>query len=155
MLFTGHCRRRKIRCLLAPDDHQGRCSNCIRLKKECNFYPVEHNPDMPQSQAISSKSSSSVQPGTPVATSPRHALATSGEAMAEFRTPFHESAPSAQPSSYGYRGESEIDPHHAPTSSGCKCDVVTHISSADNCSTCTTRALSLSSPHRNSVATVE
>ncbi|KAF2237889.1 hypothetical protein EV356DRAFT_509805 [Viridothelium virens] len=37
----GHCRRRKIRCLLAPDDPQGRCSNCIRLKKECNFYPVD------------------------------------------------------------------------------------------------------------------
>ncbi|MCJ1387421.1 hypothetical protein MMC18_000264 [Xylographa bjoerkii] len=39
-----HCRRRKIRCLLAPDDPQNRCSNCIRLKKECNFFPVDQQP---------------------------------------------------------------------------------------------------------------
>ncbi|KAI9725708.1 MAG: hypothetical protein M1828_002591 [Chrysothrix sp. TS-e1954] len=25
------------------DDPSGRCSNCIRLKKECNFYPVDQN----------------------------------------------------------------------------------------------------------------
>ncbi|MCJ1250193.1 hypothetical protein MMC30_007419 [Trapelia coarctata] len=41
-----HCRRRKIRCLLAPDDPQNRCSNCIRLKKECNFYPVDQQPQV-------------------------------------------------------------------------------------------------------------
>ena len=40
----GHCRRRKIRCLAAPDDSQGRCANCIRLKKECNFFPVDQQP---------------------------------------------------------------------------------------------------------------
>lgn len=43
---TGHCRRRKIRCLLAPDDPQNRCSNCIRLKKECNFFPVDQQPQV-------------------------------------------------------------------------------------------------------------
>ncbi|EXJ86526.1 hypothetical protein A1O3_03477 [Capronia epimyces CBS 606.96] len=37
----GHCRRRKIRCLPAFDDPVGRCQNCIRLKKDCHFYPVE------------------------------------------------------------------------------------------------------------------
>lgn len=37
----GHCRRRKIRCMMPDDDPTGRCSNCIRLKKECNFYPVD------------------------------------------------------------------------------------------------------------------
>ncbi|MCJ1228797.1 hypothetical protein MMC12_005460 [Toensbergia leucococca] len=41
----GHCRRRKIRCLLAPDDARNRCSNCIRLKKECNFFPVDQQPE--------------------------------------------------------------------------------------------------------------
>lgn len=42
---TGHCRRRKIRCQLPlPEDAQGRCTNCIRLKKECNFYPVDQAP---------------------------------------------------------------------------------------------------------------
>jgi len=40
----GHCRRRKIRCLLpSSEDPQGRCTNCIRLKKECNFYPVDQS----------------------------------------------------------------------------------------------------------------
>ncbi|KAF2425838.1 hypothetical protein EJ08DRAFT_385217 [Tothia fuscella] len=40
----GHCRRRKIRCLLpSPEDPHGRCANCIRLKKECNFYPVDQS----------------------------------------------------------------------------------------------------------------
>jgi hypothetical protein len=37
----GHCRRRKIRCIPALDDTSGRCSNCIRLKKECQFFPVD------------------------------------------------------------------------------------------------------------------
>lgn len=37
----GHCRRRKIRCMMPDDDPSGRCSNCIRLKKECIFCPVE------------------------------------------------------------------------------------------------------------------
>ncbi|PGH35450.1 hypothetical protein GX50_01665 [[Emmonsia] crescens] len=37
-----HCRRRKIRCLLASDDT--RCENCIRLKKECHFFPVDQQP---------------------------------------------------------------------------------------------------------------
>lgn len=45
----GHCRRRKIRCLLSKDDTQGRCSNCIRLKKECNFFPVENTERRPRS----------------------------------------------------------------------------------------------------------
>lgn len=49
-----HCRRRKIRCLLAHDDIQNRCSNCIRLKKECNFFPVDQQPSLerrPQSDS--------------------------------------------------------------------------------------------------------
>ncbi|KAJ9626629.1 hypothetical protein H2204_010017 [Knufia peltigerae] len=39
----GHCRRRKIRCIAAIDDPAGRCQNCIRLKKDCHFYPVDQN----------------------------------------------------------------------------------------------------------------
>ncbi|KAL4786010.1 hypothetical protein BJX76DRAFT_346603 [Aspergillus varians] len=39
-----HCRRRKIRCLVAADDVQGRCENCIRLRKECQFFPVDQQP---------------------------------------------------------------------------------------------------------------
>lgn len=40
-MIIGHCRRRKIRCVLAEQDDHGRCQNCIRLKKECVFYPVD------------------------------------------------------------------------------------------------------------------
>lgn len=37
----GHCRRRKIRCIPAFEDASGRCQNCIRLKKDCHFFPVD------------------------------------------------------------------------------------------------------------------
>ncbi|OAQ95988.1 hypothetical protein LLEC1_01663 [Akanthomyces lecanii] len=36
----GHCRRRKIRCIVSPE-MQNRCINCIRLKKDCSFFPVD------------------------------------------------------------------------------------------------------------------
>ena len=48
--IAGHCRRRKIRCIPAPADPQNRCSNCIRLKKECNFYPVDQQPQQEPSR---------------------------------------------------------------------------------------------------------
>ncbi|KAI9642357.1 hypothetical protein NHQ30_009161 [Ciborinia camelliae] len=53
----GHCRRRKIRCIAAPADPQNRCSNCIRLKKECNFYPVDQQPQ-PEPKRRGSKAQS-------------------------------------------------------------------------------------------------
>ena len=53
--FAGHCRRRKIRCLIANSDPTGHCANCIRLKKECNFYPVEQNLEPQHPQAGSAK----------------------------------------------------------------------------------------------------
>ncbi|KAK1769613.1 hypothetical protein QBC33DRAFT_328330 [Phialemonium atrogriseum] len=56
----GHCRRRKIRCIPSPADVQGRCVNCIRLKKECSFYPVDQQP--PQDTRQKSASRSSVGP---------------------------------------------------------------------------------------------
>ncbi|CAH0049534.1 unnamed protein product [Clonostachys solani] len=37
----NHCRRRKIRCIPSPSDFHGRCTNCIRLKKECSFIPTD------------------------------------------------------------------------------------------------------------------
>ncbi|CAO2651060.1 Nn.00g093570.m01.CDS01 [Neocucurbitaria sp. VM-36] len=111
----GHCRRRKIRCLLAPDDPQSRCANCIRLKKECNFYPVEHNPEMQRSQAAGSKDTSPGQPATPGTSSPRHLPSGSGDNVGEFRTPFAGTS-AAQPSNYGYPGETELDPQQTPVS---------------------------------------
>ncbi|KAF4581028.1 Fungal Zn binuclear cluster domain containing protein [Ophiocordyceps camponoti-floridani] len=38
-----HCRRRKIRCI-ASAEVQNQCVNCIRLKKDCSFYPVDQQP---------------------------------------------------------------------------------------------------------------
>lgn len=54
----GHCRRRKIRCLLALDDPQNRCSNCIRLKKECCFFPVDQQPPLDRRPRTGSKAGS-------------------------------------------------------------------------------------------------
>ncbi|KAK2592871.1 hypothetical protein QQS21_009438 [Conoideocrella luteorostrata] len=42
-IACSHCRRRKIRCIASPDV-PNRCVNCIRLKKECSFYPVDQQP---------------------------------------------------------------------------------------------------------------
>ncbi|KAK3329607.1 hypothetical protein B0H66DRAFT_31911 [Apodospora peruviana] len=53
----GHCRRRKIRCMPSPNDVQGRCMQCIRLKKECSFYPVDQPPPPDTRQKSASRSS--------------------------------------------------------------------------------------------------
>ncbi|KAF2622629.1 hypothetical protein BU25DRAFT_207228 [Macroventuria anomochaeta] len=113
----GHCRRRKIRCLLAPDDPQGRCSNCIRLKKECNFFPVEHNLDT-QHPSGAVKDLSTGTPTTPVASSPRHLPPHAEEKIGDFHPPYHGVSAAAPNAPYGYSGEPDIDPHHTPTSSG-------------------------------------
>lgn len=56
-LDKGHCRRRKIRCVPSQNDVQGRCINCIRLKKECSFYPVDQQPPLDTRQKSASRSS--------------------------------------------------------------------------------------------------
>lgn len=68
-----HCRRRKIRCLVAADDTQGRCENCIRLRKECQFFPVDQQPPIEKKSRPNSRLGS--QPGerpvtTPISSSP-------------------------------------------------------------------------------------
>ena len=52
---TVHCRRRKIRCLAAADDAQGRCENCIRLRKECQYFPVDQQPPVEKKSRPSSR----------------------------------------------------------------------------------------------------
>ncbi|KAL1892521.1 hypothetical protein Sste5346_007033 [Sporothrix stenoceras] len=54
---SSHCRRRKIRCIPSPADIQGRCVNCIRLKKECSFYPVDQQPPPDTRKNSTSRSS--------------------------------------------------------------------------------------------------
>ncbi|OAA72395.1 Zn(2)-C6 fungal-type DNA-binding domain protein [Cordyceps fumosorosea ARSEF 2679] len=39
-IACNHCRRRKIRCIVSANI-QNRCENCIRLKKDCSFCPVD------------------------------------------------------------------------------------------------------------------
>lgn len=73
IVSTVHCRRRKIRCLVAADDTQGRCENCIRLRKECQFFPVDQQPPIEKKSRPSSRLES--QPGdhsvtTPISSSP-------------------------------------------------------------------------------------
>ncbi|KAI5285588.1 hypothetical protein KEM54_000454 [Ascosphaera aggregata] len=52
--FKAHCRRRKIRCV--PSGNSGRCENCIRLKKECRFHPVDQQPSNDRKGHAASKS---------------------------------------------------------------------------------------------------
>ncbi|KAK2765110.1 hypothetical protein FQN54_008809 [Arachnomyces sp. PD_36] len=90
-----HCRRRKIRCLLAPDDAQGRCENCIRLKKECNFYPVDQQPPVEKRSRSRSKMES-VSSGPSTSSSPSFAGGNIGEQSDAFSQ-----YPSAAPYSSG------------------------------------------------------
>lgn len=76
----GHCRRRKIRCIPSPSDTLGRCINCIRLKKECSFYPVDQ-PPAPQSTEARPKAPSRASTG------PKVTSASSSPAMAPGQSP--------------------------------------------------------------------
>ncbi|KAK6078736.1 hypothetical protein SCUP234_06074 [Seiridium cupressi] len=67
-----HCRRRKIRCIPYVNDAQGRCQNCIRLKKECTFHSVgqELPPSAAQRQGARTSTGSKIASAStsPVAT---------------------------------------------------------------------------------------
>ncbi|KAF2773696.1 hypothetical protein EJ03DRAFT_104916 [Teratosphaeria nubilosa] len=71
-IACAHCRRRKIRCLVAEGDPQSRCQNCIRLKKECVFYPVD------QQSAIENKHDPSHKSGHPPGRSPMSSMTADG-----------------------------------------------------------------------------
>ncbi|KAK3394733.1 hypothetical protein B0H63DRAFT_56213 [Podospora didyma] len=89
----GHCRRRKIRCIPSQNDVQGRCVNCIRLKKECSFFPVDQQPPQDTRQKSSSRSSNMPPPMKPPGT--------------ESYTPdskMPSSASSSRPYEYGHHG---------------------------------------------------
>ncbi|KAI9887479.1 MAG: hypothetical protein M1823_000737 [Watsoniomyces obsoletus] len=92
----GHCRRRKIRCLLAADDPQGRCSNCIRLKKECNFFPVDQQPPLNRPSQSSHKTERTSSNGSSSASESPPSTQGLGRApgMGSHSVPYH-SYPSA------------------------------------------------------------
>ncbi|PVI05996.1 hypothetical protein DM02DRAFT_56482 [Periconia macrospinosa] len=108
----GHCRRRKIRCLVSQDEPTGRCANCIRLKKECNFYPVDQAPDNSRAHTAVAKETSAGAHDSSTTSSPRHPP-TQNEKIDEFCPPF---ATTAQPGSrkYSMMNDIEVDPQHAP-----------------------------------------
>ncbi|KAI8629449.1 hypothetical protein F5Y19DRAFT_475434 [Xylariaceae sp. FL1651] len=73
-MACGNCRKRKIRCQPVKDD--GRCSQCIRLKKECQFFPVHEQPpvqlgartgpgSLPKAMLASAATSPPIAPGHP------------------------------------------------------------------------------------------
>ena len=68
IFHSGHCRRRKIRCQPANDDPQQRCANCIKLKKECSFLPVDHPPNAERRPRTGS--STEIIPGEGTGSSP-------------------------------------------------------------------------------------
>ncbi|KAF2465878.1 uncharacterized protein BDR25DRAFT_80582 [Lindgomyces ingoldianus] len=113
----GHCRRRKIRCLVANDDPQGRCANCIRLKKECNFYPVEQTPEIQRSQTSSAKEPSAGAPTSSTTSSPRHPSSASGEKIEEFRPPFATVTTKTPTPRYGLQPDVDVAPSQVPHSS--------------------------------------
>ena len=63
MLALGHCRRRKIRCIPAYEDTTGTCQNCIRLKKDCHFFPVDQQIPMPGRRVRTGSKSESQREG--------------------------------------------------------------------------------------------
>ncbi|OCL11864.1 hypothetical protein AOQ84DRAFT_286339 [Glonium stellatum] len=110
----GHCRRRKIRCLLSQDDPQGRCSNCIRLKKECNFYPVEQtNPPDQRPQATPKMEAGVGAPSASTPSSPRASVTSASEHVEEYR-PYGAMSSASTGARFGMQSELEVDPSHTP-----------------------------------------
>ncbi|KAJ6113240.1 transcriptional regulator family: Fungal Specific TF [Penicillium sp. IBT 18751x] len=81
-----HCRRRKIRCLVAPDDPQGRCENCIRLRKDCQFFPVDQQPPVEKKSRPSSRleTASGGSATTPISSSPTNLNAESVDTFYQY-----------------------------------------------------------------------
>nr|POF05849.1 hypothetical protein CFP56_53236 [Quercus suber] len=94
-IACAHCRRRKIRCVMEDNDPQARCQNCIRLKKECVFYPVD------QQSAIDNRSQG-----------PSQTPAGSGAASAV------SSSPNNSTSGRSHEVSGDFDGYHIPPSAG-------------------------------------
>ncbi|OKL62272.1 hypothetical protein UA08_02867 [Talaromyces atroroseus] len=79
-LCVMHCRRRKIRCLVSADDSEGRCENCIRLRKECQFYPVDQQPPTDRKARPGNTPTSSADPSIASSSPPSAVLGGAGGA---------------------------------------------------------------------------
>jgi hypothetical protein len=86
----------------------GRCANCIRLKKECNFFPVdqamptEHRSNVPKKETASSAQTVSSQssPGVP-APGQQSSVPEIVQGEAQYSRPGHE-LPHQEPDRAGY-----------------------------------------------------
>jgi hypothetical protein len=88
-IFTVHCRRRKIRCLVAPDDTEGRCENCIRLRKDCQFFPVDQQPPIEKKSRPNSRletPSTERSNTTPINSSPTNLMTDPAETFYPYQT---------------------------------------------------------------------
>lgn len=106
-----HCRRRKIRCQVSIDDEKGpRCSNCLRLKKECIFQSVDqaHETQRPGSNLVKDVS---IDPHTGSGTSPPHHIQSMPREGLEFRNPSY-GIPTTLPQNprFAVRTDVELDP---------------------------------------------
>ncbi|KPM43888.1 hypothetical protein AK830_g2668 [Neonectria ditissima] len=94
----GYCRRRKIRCVPEPSDGQARCTNCIRMKKNCVFHPVDQ-PPTPDTRATQASLSSTNKEEPPVSSSP---IASSGKPGIHPFSPISQDMPSAPQSTVNF-----------------------------------------------------
>ncbi|CAI6261138.1 unnamed protein product [Periconia digitata] len=107
----GHCRRRKIRCLVSQEEPTGRCANCIRLKKECNFYPVDQAPENPRPQPAVAKEAIASAHNSSTTSSPGHPPGLN-ENTDEFCPPFPSAPPPSVSRKYPMMNDIELDPQH-------------------------------------------
>lgn len=114
----GHCRRRKIRCLVANDEATGRCANCIRLKKECNFYPVDQAPEPSRPHAGGPKEGHTGTLPSSNTSSPRHPVTMLGGKVDDFRPPFPGSLSTSSVPRYDLPVDGDHDTIHGTPTSG-------------------------------------
>ncbi|KGO69725.1 hypothetical protein PITC_054260 [Penicillium italicum] len=98
-----HCRRRKIRCLVAPSDTEGRCENCIRLRKDCQFFPVDQQPPIEKKSRPNSRletPSTERSNTTPIASPPTNLMADPAETFYQYQTMPMSNSPAQDMSTY-------------------------------------------------------
>ncbi|CAK1354578.1 hypothetical protein CB0940_01583 [Cercospora beticola] len=113
-IACAHCRRRKIRCVVAEDDPEQRCNNCIRLKKECVFYPVDQQAVIDARSDSSSKTNIPSAPSSAVSTSPLQPGGARGFDQHAFMTNYPPTAP-PPPVSTAYQGVPLVPSTDVPT----------------------------------------
>lgn len=92
---------------MAEGDSHSRCQNCIRLKKDCVFYPVDQQNALERTSSSTSKTDATSGPSSAMSTSPSELA---GGRPFDQRSQFHDmtSVPPNMPQ----------DPHSLPLQPG-------------------------------------